>query len=102
VPDAGGRLFGGVDAGKHHARRAHVEHAAGADPLGGLHPDDRGHRVGRSGRDDVAGLLLGAGAVFEVEQDPVHTGCRAHFGGDGCGGAQEDAMGDLAAGEPSS
>ena len=93
---------GAVDPGEHDPGGAEVEQSPGADPVGGLDPDDGRHAVRRGGGDDVPRLLLAAGAVLEVEQDPVDAGRRADLGGDRRRGAEEGAVGDLGRGEPAS
>ena len=89
-------LIGTVDAGQHDSRGTVVQDAAHPDPGVGLDPDHGGHPVGTGGRDDVADLFLTAGAVLQVQQQPVEPGSGADLGGERGRGAQEGAQGGVA------
>jgi hypothetical protein len=82
VPDRLAHLFGGVQAREHDPGGAVVEYPADADAGIGLHPHDHRDAIGGGHRDGGAELLLPAGAVLEVEQQPVEPGSRAHLGRD--------------------
>jgi hypothetical protein len=70
----------GVQAREHDARRARVERAPGADPLGGLGAHDHRHVVRGRGEQLADERVLAAGAVLEVDQQPVEAGQRARLG----------------------
>ena len=82
-----------VDAGQHDSRCPVVQDPAHPDPGVGLHPDHGRHAVRAGGRDDIADLFLTAGAVLQIEQQPVEPGSGADLGGERGRGAQEGAQG---------
>ena len=92
-------LFLGVETREHHAGRAGVEHPPGPDAFRALDAHDHRHVVRGGGQQLTDERVLAAGAVLEVEQQPVEAGQRAGLRRQGRAEVEERAEGDLAGAE---
>jgi hypothetical protein len=100
VSHRGPSLIGRVNPRQHHSRRTGIERAADPNPGVGLDPHDRRHAVRRGHRNGRPDLLLAAGTVLEVEQQPVESGRRTHLGRDRGRGIDERAQRPFRGGHP--
>jgi hypothetical protein len=79
VGQRGLHLLDRVHAREHHAGGPGVECPPGADPLVRLDSHQRRHAVSGGGQ-QLADERVLAGAVLEIDQQPVEAGERAGFG----------------------
>ena len=92
-------LLGQVHPRDHDPVRAEVERPADPQPLAGLRPDEGGRRRRAHRVEDGQQVRFGAGAVLEVEDQPVEAGPGHELGRDGRAEPGEGAVQRLAGGE---
>jgi hypothetical protein len=79
MSDRGRDIGRTVQPWQHDTGRTKIKDAAEPNPFRGLDPNYGRYPVRARRDNDRTDLLLAAGTVFEVEQDPVHPGCGTHF-----------------------
>jgi hypothetical protein len=80
VAEGGGDIVGRVESWVHDARDPEIERVTDPDSFGRLDTHQDGHVVRGPSEDLSDQRFLSAGAVFEVDEQPVKATERTHFG----------------------